>query len=489
MIPFFNEMKDPKNVSVILEERFPASKVKLYYLSRDLSFRCAKLIGELERLNPLHLTKDEENMEFTNFWVDFDKRETANTLLNNYDVEQPLDYYHGKGSLFSALKKGINKYNELGITNNGFNKMMELLVEYIPLHKDDDLEFKCDIKDLAMSLGDYIWENRAMEYSKKGIMNYSYRDFIMAKNYLAVDFDDKIMEYLYEIEQFFKVRNRVLSSKYTIFDYIELASKILKRQNRLPEELEKECKECLEAIENFEICIPAKRILEDVKISNSFYITPNRHLFHATDHKNNDILFEFIKIMEAMNPSLGMLDPKGYFYKARKYKENGYLTMSEIKHYYNFDKKCFFIKNDNYDSLDWKMKSDIDDVEGKCYDKTLLELAIGIESAYGYLYEFFYNLKLNANFYEMEVNKIGDMTFKDFMVRCCGFHKIETKRDKLITTSCVNWEEEFSEYIKRGWTIEFIPPIVLNDGTLEEYNKDFLTMRRVLKSNRFDRNC
>ena len=42
----------------------------------------------------------------------------------------------------------------------------------------------------------------------------------------------------------------------------------------------------------------------------------------------------------------------------------------------------------------------------------------------------------------------------------------------------------FDEYIKSGWTIQFIPPIIINKekGYIEEYPKEFLTIRRILKS-------
>ena len=134
MIPFFKELNDPKNITVSLEKRDSLRVVKLTYLSKDLSFRCSKLINKLDMLNPLHLTKDEENMEFTNYYVDFEKRETASTILNNYDVEYGLDYYrYGKYDLYNELKKGTKGFNELGITNNGFNKMMELLTEFISI--------------------------------------------------------------------------------------------------------------------------------------------------------------------------------------------------------------------------------------------------------------------------------------------------------------------------------------------------------------------
>ena len=95
--------------------------------------------------------------------------------------------------------------------------------------------------------------------------------------------------------------------------------------------------------------------------------------------------------------------------------------------------------------------------------------------------DYFNYLKNNSNNYEEEIDKISKMDFPDFLVRCCGFHKVESQVNKTITTSLIDYEDAFSEYIDRGWMIEFIPPIVLNNGVLEEYNKDFLTIRKMLK--------
>ena len=45
MIPFFKELDDYKNITVKLEKRNSAREIKLNFLSNDLSYRCAKLIG------------------------------------------------------------------------------------------------------------------------------------------------------------------------------------------------------------------------------------------------------------------------------------------------------------------------------------------------------------------------------------------------------------------------------------------------------------
>jgi len=69
------------------------------------------------------------------------------------------------------------------------------------------------------------------------------------------------------------------------------------------------------------------------------------------------------------------------------------------------------------------------------------------------------------------------------LVRCCGFHKVTSLPDKIITTSLINYEDEFREYIEKGWKIDFLPPIIINEskGTIEEYPEEFLTIRKILK--------
>lgn len=76
-------------------------------------------------------------------------------------------------------------------------------------------------------------------------------------------------------------------------------------------------------------------------------------------------------------------------------------------------------------------------------------------------------------------NDIGDI-----LVRCCGFHKIESTLEKTITTSCVDYEIQFEEYIKKGWKIQFVSPIIINQklGEVEKYNNDFIVIRKVLKN-------
>ena len=215
MIPFIKELNDPNNVTLKLIDKYYYKDIKIDSLPDNLINECYDVIKELDRLNPLELTKEEKNYEFTNYHVDSNNGLYTNNILNDYDED--LNFYRFDGyDLYRGLKSGIKSFNICGITNNGFNKMMELLRNYIINYKE-------------------------------------------------------------------------------------------------------------------------------------------------------------------------------------------------------------------------------------------------------------------------EIDKISKMDFPDFLVRCCGFHKVESQVNKTITTSLVNYEDAFSEYINRGWKVDFIPPIVLNNGVLEEYNNDFLVVRKALK--------
>ena len=71
----------------------------------------------------------------------------------------------------------------------------------------------------------------------------------------------------------------------------------------------------------------------------------------------------------------------------------------------------------------------------------------------------------------------------DILVRCCGFHKVESKVNKTITTSDVNYEKEFLEYIDKGWNIKFIPPIIIRKdlGIVSVLDVESPLVKRYLK--------
>ena len=118
----------------------------------------------------------------------------------------------------------------------------------------------------------------------------------------------------------------------------------------------------------------------------------------------------------------------------------------------------------------------------KTYNPKIVKLIAGIQSAHAGLFSFFYFLKNNSNDYSSDLNFIRQqLGLDEILVRCCGFHKISSVCDKTITTSCIRYEEELGEYIKRGWNIDFVKPIILNPSTkrLEEYSDEFLLIKKM----------
>ena len=117
----------------------------------------------------------------------------------------------------------------------------------------------------------------------------------------------------------------------------------------------------------------------------------------------------------------------------------------------------------------------------KTYNPRIVKLIAGIESAQAGLFSFFYHLKNNSCDYYSDLDYIKQFNLDEILVRCCGFHKISSICDKTITTSCINYEEEFEEYIRKGWTIDFVKPIILNPYTkrIEEYSDEFLLIKKM----------
>lgn len=472
MISFIKELNDPNNVKLKLIDKYYYKDIKINSLPEDLIKECYDVIKELDRLNPLELTKEEESYEFTNYYVDSNNGLYTNNILNNYEEDLRFNRFNGY-DLYSGLKFGIKSFNNCGITNNGFNKMMELLRKYIYNYKEEQI----NKDDLVLSIGELVNIKKNFECGR-----IAFGDYITSVNDKVKSLDDNLAKYLEFIEMMFNLKKDFLTTKNKICDYIDISSKILKMQKRLPKELEEKCNKCISEVQNYKFKFNCKDRDVDMKLSNAFYITPYKHLYNVSNHKFASIYNVYRNIIQDSNSSSDLSeDIKYYQDKYNTFKNQEYFTTHDFWFYFNLVYKCFFLKDIGYMDADNDTKRTLERLDAKCYNRTILELIMGIESANASIYEFFDNLKKNAINYEEEIAKISKMDFPDFLVRCCGFHKVESQVNKTITTSQVNFEDAFSEYINRGWKIDFIPPIVLNNGVLEEYNNDFLIIRKVLK--------
>ncbi len=298
----------------------------------------------------------------------------------------------------------------------------------------------------------------------------------------------KDYEYLYQylseiLNLFFLDRTRMNWDQYSIKQYLLSTMVVARFQNKLSKDVEVLIKRAIQEIEKYKFKIPFKSHSPvNLKLPDCWYITPYKHLYNAmgTDgHKEANLIYPFYEIVE------GNIFPnsKPYLSSIQKIKDCGYITNDLYENYLNliYDFPCIY--PDYYYELDRISKIMYSSSAKRSYNPKLVNLIIGIESAHAGLFNFFYQLRQYSCNYERDINIINKMDLNDILVRCCGFHKISSIFEKLITTSCINYEDEFREYIEKGWEIDFIPPIIINQnfGIIEEYPEDFLTIRTLLK--------
>lgn len=241
-------------------------------------------------------------------------------------------------------------------------------------------------------------------------------------------------------------------------------------------------KTILEAIEELKIISTVKcKSNKGVNIyqPDAWYITPNNYLYNAGEdgHKSRDLTFNYNRLVRLIvNNEIDLSNhdiSSSYFNELEEIKENGYITASQFKVYLNYISQPVYLNS----------------VSGMpiTMDKRTIKLVSGIINAQQYFFKFFEDLFINTKSPISEINKIMKWTkndIGDILVRCCGFHKIESMLEKTITTSCVDYEIQFEEYIKKGWKIQFVSPIIINQklGEVEKYNNDFIVIRKVLKN-------
>lgn len=287
-------------------------------------------------------------------------------------------------------------------------------------------------------------------------------DWIL-EDYKKIDFTSKaIQDYLYLIKRLSYIYMDLFPNER---DFYALLNKTI-----------------LEAIEELKIISTVKcKSNKGVNIyqPDAWYITPNNYLYNAGEdgHKSRDLTFNYNRLVRLIvNNEIDLSNhdiSSSYFNELEEIKENGYITASQFKVYLNYISQPVYLNS----------------VSGMpiTMDKRTIKLVSGIINAQQYFYKFFEDLFINTKSPISEINKIMKWTkndIGDILVRCCGFHKIESMLEKTITTSCVDYEIQFEEYIKKGWKIQFVSPIIINQklGEVEKYNNDFIVIRKVLKN-------
>ncbi len=246
--------------------------------------------------------------------------------------------------------------------------------------------------------------------------------------------------------------------------------------------INKEIKEAIAELKKYNTIVYNPNKKDDIYQPDAWYITPNGYLYNPgrNGHKSRDLAFNYNKIKNSIDNNESILDnhenSNGYLNISKKIKENGYITAGQFKMFLNYISQPAYLESINRIPI--------------TREKHILQLILGIINAQACFYRFFEDLCIYTKDPKNEIEKIIHWTnddIGDVLVRCCGFHKVESMQEKTITTSCINYENELREYINNGWNVTFISPFIIDEDNecLKEYPEEFLVIRRLLKTNQF----
>ena len=311
----------------------------------------------------------------------------------------------------------------------------------------------------------------------------------------------------------------ILKNKYDIAAYLKLSYKMAKYQNKLPEEDKKLFDDVFNYFKNNEFIFKNPEYVPyKYHIPNAWYITPFGDLYNAAgghgmatlmkpytqlfhDYKKRKINETSVPISideigspfemspdkyneiisgDKLDVDLSVFIDCGYdiLLKTKEALENGYITYSDWHHYVHLIPSFASIKPLEYENMSEIDKSWYNWMGRRTYNPRIVKYVAGIMSANAGLLTKFQYLRNYSNDYVRDFEFLHDLGFDSILIQFCGFHKISSVADKTITTSDVNWEKDFEEYIEKGWHIDFVKPILLNNGRLEELSDEFVKVKK-----------
>ena len=316
------------------------------------------------------------------------------------------------------------------------------------------------------------------EWFKKNI--YTYTDYEKACS-ISSEFESIEEEMYWIIDEYEKIafssraiENYLYLIKRLTFIYIDL----FPNNKEYYTSLNQTTIEAIDELEKYNTIHYNPNKSDNIYQPDAWYITPNGYLYNAGSdgHKSRDLTINYHKITHSINNNEKVLEndktSNGYFNISKKIKENGYITAGQFRVFLNYISQPAYLES-------------IDGIP-ITREKHIVDLILGIINAEACFYRFFEELCLYTTNPKYEIKKIIKWTrddIGDVLVRCCGFHKIESMQEKTITTSCINYENELEEYINNDWNIQFIPPFIIDkdNNCLKEYPEDFLVIKRLLK--------
>ena len=350
-----------------------------------------------------------------------------------------LSFIEKHNQIFSLMNEYIEKFKKFSLDSWSKKQIYLINEDY------EKLEYvTCEYESIKEDL-DYVLE----EYSKINITSY-------------------------ELSQYLDISKSICSLFYSMYNNEE----DLLMMNNIDS--------AILDLKNYTLLLYNENTIDNVYQPDYWYITPNNYLYNVglykntngelIGHKSRDISRAYKRMCYQISKDNKLFDnfelSNKYFLESNEIEKREYITSDQFRYYLNYISKPKYMS--------------FQDGEPITYEKKTINIILGIINAYGSFYRFYEELFMSVNNINDEIEKINNWTrndIKDILVRCCGFHKIESIVDKTITTSIVNYEDEFYEYLQKGWKINFVPPIIINKekGYVEEYPEEFILIRKLLK--------
>ena len=195
------------------------------------------------------------------------------------------------------------------------------------------------------------------------------------------------------------------------------------------------------------------------EIPNAWYLTSNGTLYNSMGehgHYESNLAYPIHDITT-----------KAIDKKDLKSEKEKYLEM-----YNDIKEKEYITKNEYIDYLNWSGQYD-SIVEDRIYHKVIVDLVLGIIRAHVELFDSFNKLN-DTNDFDESLKKLFKLTnnqIDDILIRFCGMSKVKASGLPFICTSNT-YDYNFKEYTDRGYHIDLIDPIIVEDGELKELSLD-----------------
>lgn len=278
----------------------------------------------------------------------------------------------------------------------------------------------------------------------------------------------------------------IIEDKYDIKTYLYVSYKMARYQNKVTAEDKKLFEDIFDYFKNNHYVIKKKKFVPyKYHLPNAWYITPYGHLYNTTGkggHGFSTLKHPFMFLCDNYETYDNDKSLKSNFincgysnlHEAQETLKEGFIKYSDWYHYTHLIPSFVSIKPLEYENMSDKDKSFYDWMGRRTYNPKIVKFVAGMMSANAGLLTKYQYLREHSNDYKRDFEYLLDLGWDSILIRFCGFHKISSVVDKTITTSDINWQEDFKEYIDRGWIIDFVKPVVLNNGKLEEISDEYV---------------